>query len=103
MEGLFRKSGNCNRQKMLKEKISKCEDMEKQLIVGMFNAHDCASVLKVFLAELPEPVLMDRHFNLHCLLRGLFKKLVISMIIMQINLHFHFSLSHSFQKYESDY
>lgn len=75
MEGLFRKSGNCNRQKILKEKISKCEDIEKQLALGMFNAHDCASVLKAFLAELPEPVLTDRHINLHFLLRGLFKRL----------------------------
>lgn len=31
-----------------------------------FSIHDCASVLKGFLAELPEPLLTDAHFPVYC-------------------------------------
>ncbi|KAG8227738.1 hypothetical protein J437_LFUL008382, partial [Ladona fulva] len=33
---------------------------------GRYSIHDCASVLKNFLAELPEPLLTDAHYQAHC-------------------------------------
>ena len=33
---------------------------------GEFSVHECASVLKTFLSELPEPLLSDRFFHAHC-------------------------------------
>ena len=33
---------------------------------GEFSVHECASVLKTFLSELPEPLLTDRFFQAHC-------------------------------------
>ena len=33
---------------------------------GEFSVHECASVLKSFLSELPEPLLTDRFFHAHC-------------------------------------
>lgn len=37
---------------------------------GRFSVHDCASVLKGFLAELSEPLLTDLHFPAHCQIAG---------------------------------
>lgn len=33
---------------------------------GIYSVHDCASVLKCFLAELPEPLLTELHYPAHC-------------------------------------
>lgn len=33
---------------------------------GPYSVHDCASVLKSFLAELPEPLLTELHYPAHC-------------------------------------
>lgn len=33
---------------------------------SVFSVHDCASVLKSFLAELPEPLLTNAHFPVYC-------------------------------------
>lgn len=37
---------------------------------GRFSVHDCASVLKGFLAELSEPLLTDLHYPAHCQIAG---------------------------------
>jgi len=37
---------------------------------GRFSVHDCASVLKTFLAELSEPLLTDLHYPAHCQIAG---------------------------------
>jgi len=70
-EGLFRKSGNYSRVKMLREACNRGEDVARMLAVGPFNAHDCASLLKAFLSELPEPLLSERHFSVHSLAVGM--------------------------------
>jgi len=70
-EGLFRKPGSCSRLKMLREALNRGEDVSRLLAVGPFSAHDCASMLKVFLSELPEPLLSDRHFPVHSLAVGM--------------------------------
>ena len=77
MEGLFRKCGNCGRQRTLREKLNGSENLEKLLSTETFNVHDCASVLKSFLAELPEPLLTDRHFTIYCMAAGRYFELPV--------------------------
>ncbi|XP_025095639.1 rho GTPase-activating protein 19-like [Pomacea canaliculata] len=64
-EGLFRKTGNISRQRFLKEwLLSRCEDLSMGCCSpNHFTAHDCANVLKTLLAELPNPLLTERHFE----------------------------------------
>ncbi|XP_048745144.1 rho GTPase-activating protein 19-like isoform X3 [Ostrea edulis] len=62
-EGLFRKTGNVSRQRLLKEWLNEgvdlCFDQET------FTPHDCATILKNYLSDLPEPLLLDRHYQAH--------------------------------------
>ncbi|XP_047482787.1 rho GTPase-activating protein 19-like isoform X4 [Penaeus chinensis] len=63
-EGLFRKSGSLTRQQELKSLLNSGGDLN--LDYGVYSAHDCASVLKSFLADLPEPLLTEAHYSIHC-------------------------------------
>ncbi|XP_042218361.1 rho GTPase-activating protein 19-like [Homarus americanus] len=63
-EGLFRKSGSLSRQQELKALLNAGGDLN--LDYGTYSAHDCASVLKSFLADLPEPLLTEGHYSIHC-------------------------------------
>jgi len=72
-EGLFRKSGNYSRVKILRGALNRGEDIARMLAVGPFTAHDCASLLKAFLSELPEPLLSERHLTVHGLAVGMGK------------------------------
>ncbi|CAH2010428.1 unnamed protein product [Acanthoscelides obtectus] len=63
-EGIFRRTGSLERQQELKRLIS--NGMAVTLESGTYNVHDCASVLKSFLAELVEPLLTDAHFPTYC-------------------------------------
>ncbi|XP_064631245.1 rho GTPase-activating protein 19-like isoform X2 [Lineus longissimus] len=63
-EGLFRKTGHLNRQKVLKDRLYAGQPL--QLDNGDFSAHDCANVLKCFLGDLSEPILKDRFYEAHC-------------------------------------
>ena len=38
---------------------------------GTNSVHDCASVLKAFIADLPEPLLTDMYYPVHCAMAGL--------------------------------
>ena len=67
-EGLFRKSGQVSRQKTLKEKLSFGEKINFE--GEGYSAHDCASVLKGFLGDLPEPLLTEKHYLAHCQVPG---------------------------------
>nr|CAB3222843.1 rho GTPase-activating protein 19-like [Phallusia mammillata] len=63
-EGLFRKPGNSVRQNQLITALSTgvCIDFNR----SKFQAHDVASVLKTFLGQLSEPLLLpSKHFNAH--------------------------------------
>ena len=51
-------------QQVLKERLNRGVPMD--LDQGEFSVHECASVLKSFLSELPEPLLTDRFFHAHC-------------------------------------
>ncbi|EFN88118.1 uncharacterized protein LOC105192159 [Harpegnathos saltator] len=63
-EGIFRRTGKLTRQQDLK--IAMSQSLSLDLDDGRFSVHDCASVLKGFLAELSEPLLTDLHYPAHC-------------------------------------
>lgn len=54
-EGLFRVSGSKKREEELKSLLDKEEHVDFDS--GRFTPHDVASVLKIFLGDLPEPLL----------------------------------------------
>ncbi|XP_035673979.1 rho GTPase-activating protein 19-like isoform X4 [Branchiostoma floridae] len=60
VEGIFRIPGNSHRQQRLKDNLNSGVDIDLEL--GEFTPHDVASVLKIFLGELPEPLLTTRHY-----------------------------------------
>lgn len=64
IEGIFRRTGSLNRQNELKSLLN--QGLTIDLESGNFSVHDCASVLKVFLSELPEPLLTECHFPAYC-------------------------------------
>ncbi|XP_054839102.1 rho GTPase-activating protein 19 [Eublepharis macularius] len=63
MEGLFRVPGNSTRQQILKEALN--SGAEVDLDCGEFHSNDVATLLKMFLGELPEPLLTHKHFHAH--------------------------------------
>lgn len=63
-EGIFRRTGAVTRQNELKSQLSK--NIVPNLNDGTFSVHDCATVLKGFLADLPEPLLTDIYHSVHC-------------------------------------
>ncbi|XP_021919562.1 uncharacterized protein LOC110829787 isoform X2 [Zootermopsis nevadensis] len=63
-EGIFRRSGKITRQQELKSLLN--QGLPLNLDNGHFSVHDCASVLKNFLAELPESLLTDAHYPAYC-------------------------------------
>lgn len=66
-EGLFRKTGHLGRQKCLRLKLDRTEEnMKDELMKGFYTAHDCASILKTFLRELPEPLMTDQYYSILC-------------------------------------
>lgn len=58
-EGLFRKTGGITRQRELKQQI--LDDCS--LCLTPYTTHDRASVIKHLLSDIPEPLLMTRHFE----------------------------------------
>ncbi|XP_053605022.1 uncharacterized protein RhoGAP54D [Plodia interpunctella] len=65
-EGIFRRTGSLSRQQELRQLLLTGSSLE--LDEGRFSVHDCASVLKGFLAELPQPLLMDQYYQTYCTL-----------------------------------
>ncbi|XP_015930911.1 rho GTPase-activating protein 19 isoform X1 [Parasteatoda tepidariorum] len=63
-EGLFRKTGSLSRQHQLKTLLRLGENID--FSSELFTVHDCACVLKSFLAELQEPLLSEAHYTAHC-------------------------------------
>ncbi|KAM9324813.1 rho GTPase-activating protein 19 [Gastrophryne carolinensis] len=68
-EGLFRIPGNSNRQQILKDCLNNGLDLDVES--GEFHPNDVATILKMFLGELPEPLLTHRHYNAHLKIAGL--------------------------------
>ena len=67
-EGLFRKNGSLSRQNELKTLLRLGENID--FSSGFYSVHDCACVLKSFLAEMPEPLLSEAHYSAHCQITG---------------------------------
>ncbi|XP_050677805.1 rho GTPase-activating protein 19 isoform X3 [Leptidea sinapis] len=67
-EGIFRRTGSLSRQQELRQLLQAGSNLG--LDDGKFSVHDCASVLKGFLAELPQPLLMDQYYQTYCTLAG---------------------------------
>lgn len=67
-EGIFRRTGKLTRQQDLKTALY--QGIPLNLEDGRYSVHDCASVLKSFIAELPEPLLTDLHYPAHCQISG---------------------------------
>ncbi|XP_043992143.1 rho GTPase-activating protein 19-like [Gambusia affinis] len=63
VEGLFRVPGHSLRQAALREMLNSGTEID--LETGDFHPNDAATLLKVFLGELPEPLLMHRHYQAH--------------------------------------
>ncbi|XP_076017013.1 rho GTPase-activating protein 19-like [Genypterus blacodes] len=63
VEGLFRVPGHSLRQAALKEMLNAGAEID--LEAGDFHPNDAATVLKAYLGELPEPLLMHRHYHAH--------------------------------------
>ncbi|XP_065169690.1 rho GTPase-activating protein 19 isoform X1 [Atheta coriaria] len=63
-EGVFRRTGSLNRQHDLRSLLNQGTTL--CLEEGTYSVHDCASVLKGFLAELPEPLLSEAHYPAYC-------------------------------------
>lgn len=67
-EGIFRKTGAVSRQQQLKTSLN--EEIPVDFDDNNFSVHDCASVLKNFLSELPEPLVTDAYYPLYCQISG---------------------------------
>ncbi|XP_054974989.1 rho GTPase-activating protein 19 [Sorex araneus] len=63
VEGLFRVPGNSVRQQILRDALNNGTDID--LESGEFHSNDVATLLKMFLGELPEPLLTHKHFHAH--------------------------------------
>ncbi|XP_075390363.1 rho GTPase-activating protein 19 isoform X1 [Tenrec ecaudatus] len=63
VEGLFRVPGNSVRQQILRDALNNGSDID--LESGVFHSNDIATLLKMFLGELPEPLLTHKHFHAH--------------------------------------
>ena len=68
MEGLFRVPGNSTRQQNLRDALN--SGVEIDLDSGEFHSNDVATVLKMFLGQLPEPLLTHKHFHAHLKISG---------------------------------
>ncbi|XP_058169233.1 nuclear pore complex protein DDB_G0274915 [Anopheles ziemanni] len=69
-EGIFRKTGSVSRQNELKNLL--VQSTPFSLDQGDYTAHDCASVLKSFLADLSEPLLTELYYPAYCQVADLF-------------------------------
>uniref|UniRef100_A0A182PSL8 Rho-GAP domain-containing protein n=1 Tax=Anopheles epiroticus TaxID=199890 RepID=A0A182PSL8_9DIPT len=69
-EGIFRKTGSLTRQNELKNSLLLGNVLP--LHEAGYTAHDCASVLKSFLADLPEPLLTELYYPAYCQVADLF-------------------------------
>lgn len=67
-EGIFRRNGSINRQQELKSLLNQGQTID--LYNGQFTVHDCATVLKSFLAEQSEPIMTEAFYPAYCQIAG---------------------------------
>jgi len=92
-EGIFRRSGKVKQQQELmtfiKEKNQ--EEISSLLESNQFTVHEVATVLKNLLADMPEPLLVESYYPLHCSLASQFQ-----YIIHEVENNICFSFLHFF-------
>ncbi len=71
-EGLFRKPGNKHRMETLVTELE-AKPPSEAFSSRRYNAHDYASVLKKYLSELSEPILMKRHLGAYIQTSGRYR------------------------------
>lgn len=67
-EGIFRRTGAVSRQNELKTCLM--QDKDINIKDGGYSVHDCATVLKGFLADLPEPLMTDKYNQVYKQIAG---------------------------------
>lgn len=70
---MFRVPGNSVRQQILRDALNNGTDVD--LESGEFHSNDVATLLKMFLGELPEPLLTHKHFHAHLKIAGEYRRL----------------------------
>lgn len=75
-EGIFRRNGSVTRQQELKALLNQGQTLN--LYNGQFTVHDCATVLKSFLAEQPEPIMTEAFYPAYCQISGIIKSKLIN-------------------------
>ncbi|XP_049820684.1 rho GTPase-activating protein 19-like isoform X4 [Aethina tumida] len=70
VEGVFRRTGSLERQQELRNLL--VQGVTIDLEGGQYTVHDCASVLKGFLSDLPEPLLTEAYFPACCQISELY-------------------------------
>lgn len=75
-EGLFRRNGKIKQQHELMKEIKgrSAADVDRLLDSGAYTVHEVATVLKNLLADMPEPLLVEAFYPLHCHLASPFPK-----------------------------
>lgn len=82
VEGLFRVPGNSVRQQILRDALNNGTDVD--LESGEFHSNDVATLLKMFLGELPEPLLTHKHFHAHLKIAGEYGRVEDVNILLSI-------------------
>ena len=72
-EGIFRRNGKVKQQQELMSLIKEKSDVDITEILNsnLYSVHEVATVLKNFLAEMPEPLLIESYYPLHCSLASM--------------------------------
>lgn len=67
-EGIFRRNGKIKQQQemMAFAKEKSVTELSAILDSGAYSVHEVATVLKNLLAEMPEPLLIEGYYPLHC-------------------------------------
>lgn len=81
MDGLFRVNGNKRRQEELKLALQD-EKFDINTAVTQYNAHDIASVVKNYLAELPSPLLQQQFKDIYLQIAG--KSFCIGLLLVTL-------------------
>ncbi|VVC32870.1 Hypothetical protein CINCED_3A018129 [Cinara cedri] len=75
-EGIFRRNGSITRQQELKALLNQGQTLD--LYNSQFTVHDCATVLKSFLAEQSEPIMTEAFYPAYCQISAFCQKLEIN-------------------------
>ncbi|XP_025416774.1 rho GTPase-activating protein 19 isoform X2 [Sipha flava] len=75
-EGIFRRNGSINRQQELKALLNQGQTLD--LYNCQFTVHDCATVLKSFLAEQPEPIMTEAFYPAYCQISEFCQKMEVN-------------------------